>query len=295
MTGAGQWRIAFEIARESDLAAFEVALADLAVAVGTERDERNDSWRVICHSNERPDQAAVERSVAAAAAAADIDVPAVVIHQAQSQDWVGEQERALAPLSIGRFHVFGSHVQGSPPPTAIPIQIDAGLAFGTGRHQSTAGCLTAIDRLYVDGLRPLHPMDVGTGSGILGIAVARCFDVPTIATDIDPTAVRVANENAFVNGVSHLFNAVVADGIAGVPAGRDVPCDLIIANIFAQPLIRLASTAAFALETGGHAILAGFRHTEMDAVANAYRTAGIECTDHIDLAGWTTLVGTRRQ
>lgn len=294
MTGAGQWRIAVEVADESALAAFEVALADLAVAVGTERDERDGSWRIVCHSEERPDRAAVERSVAAAAAAADIDVPGVVIHLVRDRDWVGEQERALTPLSIGRFHVFGSHVRDPPPPTAIPVRIDAGLAFGTGRHQSTAGCLTAIDRLYVDGRRPLHPVDVGTGSGILGIALALSFSVPTLATDIDPTAVRVANENASVNGVSHLFNAVVADGIADVPVCRDAACDLIIANIFAQPLIKLAPAAAAALDAGGHAVLAGFRLTETDAVADAYREAGIECVDHIDLAGWTTLVGTRR-
>ena len=239
--------------------------ADLTTAVAGELDEFGNLRKLSGYAESRPDASAVRRSVAAAARAAGADVPAIAILEVPQRDWVGEQERILPPLDIGRFRVFGSHVREDPPPDAVPVRIDAGLAFGTGRHASTAGCLTAIDGLLREGVRPARPLDVGTGSGILGIAMALCLDVSVLATDTDPVAVRVATENARINGVAGRFTAFAADGFDCPEIARSEPRALVVANIFARPLIDLAPAAARTLGTGGWLILSGLRSAEADS------------------------------
>lgn len=294
MTGPGLWKIVLEDVAESAIPVFEVALADLTTVVAGERDGSGNLWTLSGYAEARPDTAAVRRSVTAAARAAGTTVPVVVVAEIPRRDWVGEQERTLPPVDVGRFRVFGSHVKESPPPGAVPVRIDAGLAFGTGRHASTAGCLTAIDGLLREGERPSRPLDVGTGSGILGIALALCLDVSVLATDTDPVAVRVATENARINGVVDRFSAFAADGFDCPEIARNEPRDLVVANIFAGPLIDLAPAAARTLGSGGRLILSGMLDAEADSVARTYEAVGVDCTDRVKISGWTTLVALRR-
>ena len=271
----------------------EVAIADLATAVSVRHDESAGTWRLVAHAAERPDRPAVVRSLAAAARAAGIAAPAVGISRLPPTDWIAEQERALPALDIGRFRVFGSHVTDPVPPGQVPVRIDAGLAFGTGRHESTAGCLHAFDRLYGGGRPPSRALDIGTGSGILGIAIARWLDIPVAATDIDPVAVRVANANAAVNGVATRFSAFVADGPdSGEVLGNRL-YGLIVANIFERQLVELAPRIAPALAAGGHAVLSGLQAEGAGRVAEAFAARGVTCADRLELSGWTTLIAAR--
>ena len=293
MTEPESWTITVDVPNADAVPVLEVAIADLTTAISSRHDERAGIWRLTGHSAERPDRSAVIRSLAAAAAAAGIATPTVAISPLAATDWITEQERALPALDIGRFRVFGSHVADPVPAGRVPVRIDAGLAFGTGRHESTAGCLLAIDRLYGGG-RPLaRALDIGTGSGILGIAVARWLDVPVIATDIDPVAVRVASDNARVNGVAGRFSALVADGPDSGEVARHCPYGLIVANIFERQLVALAPRIAPALATDGFVILSGLRAESADRVAEAFAARGIARIDRTELSGWTTLVAAR--
>ena len=291
MTEPGSWTIRIDVPDAAAVPVLEVAIADLIVAVSVQHDERAGIWRLTGYSAERPDRSAVVRSLSAAARAAGIATPAIAISRLAATDWIAEQERALPALDIGRFRVFGSHVTDPVPAGRIPVRIDAGVAFGTGRHESTAGCLLAIDRLYGGGRSPARTLDIGTGSGILGIAIARWLDGLVIATDIDPVAVHVANANARVNGVSDRFSALVADGFGNDEVARNQPYGLIVANIFERQLIDLAPLIAPALAVHGHVVLSGIQAESADRVAEAFATAGIACIDRVELSGWTTLVG----
>lgn len=291
MTEPGSWTITVDVPDAAAVPVLEVAIADLIVAVSVQHDERAGIWRLTGHSAERPNRSAVVRSLAAAARAAGIATPAITISRLAATDWIAEQERALPALDIGRFRVFGSHVTDPVPAGRVPVRIDAGLAFGTGHHESTAGCLLAVDRLYGGGRSPPQTLDIGTGSGILGIAIARWLDTLVIATDIDPVAVRVANANARINGVSDRFSALVAAGFGNDEVVRNQPYDLIVANIFEKQLIDLAALIAPALAIGGHVILSGLQAESADRVAEAFAAAGIACIDRVELSGWTTLIG----
>ena len=291
MTEPGSWTIRVDVPDAAAVPVLEVAIADLIAAVSVQHDERAGIWRLTGYSAERPDRSAVVRSLAAAARAAGIAIPAIAISRLPATDWIAEQERALPALDIGHFRVFGSHVTDPVPVGHVPVRIDAGLAFGTGHHESTAGCLVAIDRLYCDGRSPPRTLDIGTGSGILGIAIARWLDGPVIATDIDPVAVRVANANARINEVSDRFSALVADGLGNDEVVRNQPYGLIVANIFERQLIDLAPLVAPALAVDGHVVLSGLQAESADRVADAFAAAGIACIDRVELSGWTTLVG----
>ncbi len=291
MTESGSWTIRVDAPNAAAVPVLEVAIADLIVAVSVQHDERAGIWRLTGHSAERPDRSAVVRSLAVAAHAAGIATPAITISRLAATDWIAEQERALPALDIGRFRVFGSHVTDPVPAGRVPVRINAGLAFGTGHHESTAGCLLAVDRLYGSGRSPPRTLDIGTGSGILGIAIARWLDSPVIATDIDPVAVRVANANARINGVSDRFSALVADGFGDDEVVRNQPYGLIVANIFERQLIDLAPLIAPALAVGGHVVLSGLQAKSADRVAEALAAAGIARIDRVELSDWTTLVG----
>ena len=208
-------------------------------------------------------------------------------------DWVTMSQAGLQPIRAGRFTV---HTPTYPPdPQRINFEIDAGLAFGTGQHATTSGCLAALDQLEVKGARFANVTDIGTGTGLLAFAAlalwpqARC-----IATDIDSQAINVARENAAINAVrlghgeGELLLAV-ADGMASPILSARSPFDLIIANILAGPLIELASDFAKALAPGGRVVLAGLLDTQADAVIRAYEAAGMSLADR-GSGEWPVLV-----
>ncbi|MHA1189822.1 MAG: 50S ribosomal protein L11 methyltransferase, partial [Alphaproteobacteria bacterium] len=173
----------------------------------------------------------------------------VITETVPETDWVTESQKGLTPVIAGRFIVYGSHSRRHIPAGRIGIRIDAGQAFGTGHHGTTAGCLEMLDQLCRS-RRFRNPLDLGTGSGVLAIALAKLLKVPVLATDIDPLAIRVARENAALNHVGPLVRPLTAPGLHHAAVRQRAPFDLIVANILAEPLMALAPQVARMLAPG---------------------------------------------
>ena len=209
------------------------------------------------------------------------------------EDWVTRSQSGLEPIRAGRFHVHTpSH---APDPQAINFEIDAGLAFGTGQHATTAGCLAALDRLERDGKRFTNIADIGTGTGLLAFAALKLWpQAKAIATDIDPISIDVTHDNARINGipVGHAPGELllaVADGIDHPMLAVRAPFDLLIANILAGPLIELAPSFVASIAPGASVVLAGLLDTQADAVIDAYATQGMAVVERGD-GEWCVLV-----
>ena len=195
---------------------------------------------------------------------------------------------------IGRgFAVRGTHLTGAVPPGRTAIILDAGLAFGSGEHNSTRGCLVALEQL-VTRRRPHRILDLGTGSGILAIAAAKTLHRKVLAADIEPWSVRVARQNARLNRVHHLVRPILANGWRTAAVRRSGPYDLVFGNILARPLRLMARDLARNLAPGGAAILAGLLHVQANGVLAAHRRLGLTLVRMIHLEPWTTLVIRKR-
>jgi ribosomal protein L11 methyltransferase len=208
-------------------------------------------------------------------------------------DWVTMSQAGLQPIRAARFTVHTpTH---APDPNKINFEIDAGLAFGTGQHATTAGCLAVLDRLESDGTRFTNVADIGTGTGLLAFAALALWpEARCIATDIDPLAVEVARDNAAINRVKlgHAAGQLllaVADGLDSPMLAARAPFDLIVANILAGPLIELAPHFATALAPGGVVVLAGLLDTQVAGVVEAYQAGGLNITDR-GFGEWPVLV-----
>ena len=213
-------------------------------------------------------------------------------------DWVTMSQAGLQPIRAGRFFVHTPMYRARPPGT-IAFEIDAGLAFGTGQHATTEGCLEALDRLEREGKHFANIADIGTGTGLLAFAALALWpQAKCIATDIDAQAVTVARENAAINSVALGHSSgelllTMADGMASPLLVARAPFDLIVANILAGPLIELAPDFAAALSPGGMIVLAGLLNTQADGVAAAYEDQGLAIASR-GVGEWPVLVCERR-
>lgn len=203
-------------------------------------------------------------------------------------DWVSRSLEGLKPVRAGRFLVHGAHDRALRRPGDLAIEIEAGLAFGTGHHGTTAGCLDMLSRL-VTRERPRNALDLGTGSAVLAIAVARLARIPVLATDIDPVAVRVAADNVRLNGMSALVETATAPGFSDPVFSRRGPFDLIVANILARPLMRLAPQMARHVAPGGSLVLSGILDRQRDAVVAAYAGQRFAHRRTLHREGWVTI------
>jgi ribosomal protein L11 methyltransferase len=190
------------------------------------------------------------------------------------QDWIKLSQEGLAPVRAGRFFVYGAHDKGRVPRGVIPIRIEAGMAFGTGHHETTALCLAAMSDL-ARRRRFRNVADIGCGTALLAIGAAKLWKRAVIASDIDAVAVAVARENAVANDVAPLVHAIVADGLVNPQLSARAPFDLILANILAAPLTRLAPQIAAALAPAGIAVLSGLLRWQENLVASFYRPHGL--------------------
>ncbi len=239
------------------------------------------------------DRGVLDLALAIAAAAADIAVPPVEIGTIAQKDWEAASRADFPPLRIGRYVIHASDSAKPLPAGAIGLEVDAGLAFGSGRHGSTAGCLLALDALA---RRRFHaPLDLGCGSGILAIAMAKTWAVPVLAADIDRDALAVVRDNARANGVGPRVRAIQADGCRAPAVRVSAPFDLIAANILASPLKRMAGDIAACLAPGGRLVLSGFVGSEGRGVLSAYRRHGLRLAGGRMVEGWLTLVLGRRR
>jgi ribosomal protein L11 methyltransferase len=204
-------------------------------------------------------------------------------------DWVRAGLETLKPIAVGRFLVHGSHDRGSANPGRVAIEIDAGLAFGTGHHATTAGCLAVLDRL-ARARRFRKPLDLGTGSGVLAIALAKMLRRKVVATVIDPVAIEVAAENAARNGVAPWIETVTAADVAHKAVRAGAPYDLVVANILAEPLCRLAPKLVPLIAHGGTLALSGLLPPQRERVVAAYGVQGLRLRAARTFDGWSVLV-----
>lgn len=203
-------------------------------------------------------------------------------------DWIAKSLEGLKPVRAGRFLVHGSHDRDKVRSGDLAIEIDAGQAFGTGHHGTTAGCLEVIESV-VRAHPPRNALDLGTGSGVLAIAVYKLRKIPVLATDIDPIATRVARENAKLNGISSGMSFETAPGFYSAAFRKHGPFDLIIANILARPLIKIAPQLVTHLSPGGDVILSGILASQRWKVIAAYSGAGLAHVKTIWRNGWVTI------
>jgi len=245
-----------------------------AVLVSDEPDPaRPDEWLIHGYFDHPPSEQELE-------AFADLGSGEPRVEELGEADWVTMSQSGLQPIRAGRFYVHTPTYRSAPPGT-IPFEIDAGLAFGTGQHATTSGCLEALDALERDGRRFGNIADIGTGTGLLAFAALALWpSAKCIATDIDPSAVAVARDNAAINGVTlgHGPGALLlaqADGMDSPLLAARAPFDLIVANILAGPLIERAADFAEALGPGGAVILAGLLDSQAEAVVRAYEAQGL--------------------
>jgi ribosomal protein L11 methyltransferase len=244
------------------------------------------SWRVAIYFGTEPNRDAVQALVAAAAGAET--AAGLSYERIAAADWVSASLAGLKPVAAGRFVVHGAHDRAGVPVNRIGIEIEAALAFGTGHHGTTRGCLLAIDLLCKSRPQPKKILDLGTGTGVLAIAAARAWRRRVLATDIDAAAVRVARENARLNRAGPTVEFVTAHGVTA-PAIRDrAPFDLVLANILLGPLQRLAAPLVNIVAPGGHVVLSGLMNAQANAALAAYHALKLE--RRIEIDGWTTLV-----
>jgi ribosomal protein L11 methyltransferase len=275
---------------EEAVPAFEAALATVCRSVALFRDEATDTWRVEGVRERGVGGEALAGALALAAAVTGIDTTPEAA-PVEAEGWLARTVAAFGEQAIGGdFLIRPTHVPPRRTYGRMVLTLDAGIAFGSGEHASTRGCLIAFARAAKDG-RPMRRMlDLGTGSGILAMAAAKCRGRPVLATDIEPWSVRVAEQNARMNQVGGLVRARLADGWRErhVRAGR--PYDLVFANILARPLCAMAKHLAAGLAPGGTAILAGLLGTQARMVLAAHRRQGLVLERALPVGPWTTLV-----
>ena len=273
---------------EAAIPAFEAALQTVCATVAYFREEPAETWRLegVREAGARDDE--LEGALALAALVSGIDMPALQAGPIEAEGWLARTIESFPEAPIGRrFLIRPTHLPNPREHGRIVLRLDAGLAFGSGEHASTQGCLMAFEDMAHR--RPRRILDLGTGSAILALAAALWLKRPVLATDIDPWSVRVARGNAALNGVQRLLHPRLADGWKSrAMQGRHY--DLIFANILARPLCAMAHELAAHLAPGGTAILAGLLGTQARMVLAAHRRQGLRLERRIDIGAWTTLV-----
>ena len=218
-----------------------------------------------------------------------------VVSEVPDQDWVAKVRRELPPVEAGRFFVYGSHDAALLPEGRIGLLIEAAMAFGTGHHGTTLGCLRAYDRLLDDAQRFDNVLDLGCGTAVLAMSAARMGAASVLASDIDPVAVDVALANVKANGLDGRVGCVESIGFDSPVVQAGAPFDLIFANILKGPLIELAPDMAAHLAPGGLAILSGLLIEQAEDIVEVYQAQGFDLKTREDLSEWSALTLRRHQ
>jgi len=263
----------------------EVFFEGEAAIAGYERPDGR--WDVTLHFADAPDQARVRRFVTAAAG--EEIAKGIGFDIVEAKDWVKATLEDLVPVPAGRFVVHGQHDRARLAPNKLGIEFEAALAFGTGHHGTTRGCLLLLDHV-LKAWRPRRVLDLGTGTGVLAIAAAKALHAKILASDIDPLSVQVARENARLNGSGHLVPTICATGFSAPQFAKAGPFDLVLANILANPLRQMATPMARHLAPSALVILSGLLTPQAASVIAAYRARGLVPVRHLRIEGWSSLL-----
>jgi len=287
--------VSLDVADEA-LEAYEAALDSVCETVGFFRDHGTGNWRL---EGVRKVGAKENELTAALALAAVVTGVTATVERTpiQAGGWVERTRAAFPQQLVGRsFAIRGTHMTGAAPAGRTALILDAGVAFGSGEHNSTRGCLLALEQLAARTRHcpPRRILDLGTGSGILAIAAAKTLHRKVLATDIEPWSVRVTRENARLNHVHTLVRPILADGWRAAAVRKSGPYDLVFGNILARPLRAMAVDLARNLAPGGTAILAGLLKAQSTDVLAAHRRCGLVLRRRIHLEPWTALILRKR-
>lgn len=259
---------------------------DLALTASAHEDTGTGEWVFEATTQMLPDLTAFEE-LARQTLGGDVDFAINPIDP--DVNWVAKSLEGLRPVTAGGYYIYGSHEDAAPPAGLIPIRIDAAQAFGTGHHETTTGCLEAITQT-LRRRRPRKMLDVGTGTGVLAIALAKRTHIRMIASDIDPVATRTTIQNARDNEVGPSIEAVTAAGLDHPTIAGHGPYDLIVANILAAPLAAIAPDIRKAAARGATIILSGLLRTQAPRLVGVYASQGIVLRRRIERGDWATLV-----
>ncbi|RVU34628.1 50S ribosomal protein L11 methyltransferase [Hwanghaeella grinnelliae] len=288
------YKIEFLLPSAESSGPMELVLEPFAAVVTCFETPGSDTWRLEAYCTELPPYDLVEKAISDGARIAGIPAPEFVAGPVPQIDWVSENQKSFTPIRAGRFFVYPSHFDGKVPAGSLSICMDAGMAFGTGEHGTTKGCLLMIEAV-LKRRRVATALDLGCGTGILAIATALASKATQLtASDIDPDAVAVSIENCRINRLQTRVRPVVSDGLDRRELNRPGAYDLVIANILAGPLQRLAPGIARVVAPGGDVILSGLLEDQETAVLAAYRRQGLYLRGRKRLDGWSTLLLSRK-
>ena len=245
------------------------------------------SWDITLHFAQAPDRALLREIVARQAGKEIADT--IAFDTIEARDWVKTSLESLVPVPAGRFVVHGAHDRARLPANKLNIEIEAALAFGTGHHGTTRGCLLLLDHL-LKAYRPQRLLDLGTGTGVLAIAAAKALRRTVLASDIDVPSVRLARENARLNAAGNFLHVIRAASFSAPEFAALGPFDLVLANILANPLRQLAGPMTRHLAPGAQVILSGLLTHQAAAVIAAYRARGLVPLRHLRIEGWSSLL-----
>lgn len=246
-----------------------------------------DGWEVSLHFAEAPNEGVI-RELVSLAAGEEI-AQHITFDTVAAKDWVAASLADLAPVPAGRFVVHGRHDRARIAPNSIGIEIEAALAFGTGHHGTTRGCLLLLGEV-LRAHAPRRVLDLGTGTGVLAIAAAKALRKNVLASDIDPVSVRAARDNARINGVGNLVETICATGFSAPKFAARAPFDLVLANILANPLRQLATPVAAHLSSSALVVLSGLLPQQAQGVIAAYRARGLLLRRQLVIDGWSSLL-----
>ena len=282
------WKIELRVPRHA-VKQLVAAIEPFGVTLSCFEIEGQERWSIEAYCEGRPDKAVLEAAVAVASVSAGIAEPKILCDLLPDYDWVAENRRSFKPIKVGRYFIHPTHHEKTVPANAKVICLDAATAFGSGEHETTRGCLQMLTKLQTRS-RPQHVLDLGCGSGILSIAAAKTWNCRIVAVDIDPEAVRVCRENVQSNGVSACVSVLESDGVFSGKIRRKGPFDLVLANVLAGPLIKLAPALTRQIARPGFIVLSGLLASQKSPVAAAYRRQGLSPVDCRRFGDWPTLL-----
>ena len=271
-----------------EAAPFYAQLLDKFEPVSCTFSEYGEAWQVSAFFEIAPDLQLVKDELVAASALLGGEVPAVAVEEVEDKDWLVASLADFPPIILGDFFIYGSHIDEQAPAGKIPLQINASTAFGSGEHATTQGCLLALAKLVAQ-KKFKNPLDMGCGSGILAIALAKLTGLQVVASDMDPEAINVVEQHLELNpGVG--IDCYVGDGFADVGLSAKGPFDLIVANILANPLCQMANDMASNCDAEGVVVLSGLLNSQQQDVIKAYESAGFRLMESNSIGDWATVV-----